>query len=149
MQGANVTVSAGMVCITVQYIQGHEAPPMSFVKLRSTSTQPTVTEMIGTSGCLEVATGTYHLSVTDADAMDTIDSEPAVTLDSILVPASPLHSPLISILPTGSQSNGPTGNQHSVSHLHTIHYYNGTATYHISLLSAVSSTSTGLYVAIQ
>ena len=51
---------------------------MSFVKLRSTSTQPaTVTEMIGTSGCLEVATGTYHLSVTDADAMDTIDSEPA------------------------------------------------------------------------
>ena len=49
-----------------------------------TSTQPTVNEMIGTSGCLEVATGTYHLSVTDADATDTIDSEPAVTLDNIL-----------------------------------------------------------------
>ena len=86
-ESADVTVSAGMVCITVQYIQGHEAPPMSFVKLRSTSTQPTVTEMIGTSGCLEVsATGTYHLSVTDADAMDTINNEPAVTLDSILEP---------------------------------------------------------------
>ena len=100
------------VCITVQYIQGHEAPPMSFVKLRSTSTQPTVTEMIGTSGCLEVATGTYHLSVTDADAMDTIDSEPAVTLDNILVPATntnpsvnPSLSPGATNLPTGTSSS--------------------------------------------
>ena len=97
MQGADVTVSAGMACITVQYIQGHEAPPISFVKLRSTSTQPTVTGMIGTSGC--------H-SVTDADAMDTIDSERAVTLDNILVPATknnPSFNP--SLLPTrGNQS---------------------------------------------
>ena len=112
MQGAVVTVSAGMVCITVQYIQGHEAPPMSIVKLRSTSTQPTVTEMIGTSGCLEVATGTYLLSVTDADAMDTIDSEPAVTLDNILVPAinnnpsvNPSVSPGATNLPTGTSSS--------------------------------------------
>ena len=112
MQGADVTVSAGMVCVTVQYIQGHEAPPMSFVKLRSTSTQPTVTEMIGTSGCLEVATGTYHLSVTDADAMDTIDSEPAVTLDNILVPATntnpsvnPAVSPGATNLPTETSSS--------------------------------------------
>ena len=114
MQGADVTVSAGMVCVTVQYIQGHEAPPMSFVKLRSTSTQPTVTEMIGTSGCLEVATGTYHLSVTDADAMDTIDSEPAVILDNILVPATnnvnnpsvnPSLSPGATNLPTGTSSS--------------------------------------------
>ena len=67
VQGADVTVSAGMVCITVQYIQGHEAPPMSFVKLRSTSTQSTiiVTEMIGTSGCLEVATDNYHAPLCD------------------------------------------------------------------------------------
>ena len=112
MQGADVTVSAGMVCITVQYIQGHEVPPMSFVKLRSTSTQPTVTEMIGTSGCLEVATGTYHLSVTDADAMDTIDSEPAVTLSNILVPTTntdpsvnPSVSPGATNLPTGTSSS--------------------------------------------
>ena len=34
-------------------IQGHETPPMSYAKLRSTSTQPDVTEMIGTSGCLD------------------------------------------------------------------------------------------------
>ena len=32
--------------------------------------------------------GNYHISVTDADAMDTIDSKPAVTLDNILVPAT-------------------------------------------------------------
>ena len=51
MQGADVMVSAGMVCITVQYIEGHEAPPMSFVKLRSTSTQPTVNEIRMSGSC--------------------------------------------------------------------------------------------------
>ena len=93
-------------------IQGHKAPPMSFVKLRSTSTQPTVTEIIVTSGCLEVATGTYHLSVTDADAMDTIDSEPAVTLlDNILVPATN-NNP--SINPSLLPANFPTGTSSSM-----------------------------------
>ena len=85
MQGADVTVQL-IWCVSQYSIilcgQRHAAPPMSssFVKLRSTSTQPTVTGMIGTSGCLEVATGAYHLSVTDADAMDTIDSEPATLI---------------------------------------------------------------------
>ena len=72
----------------------------------------TVIKMIGTSGCLEAATGTYHLSVTDADAMDTIDSEPAVTLDNILVPATnttpiinPSLSPGATNLPTGTSSS--------------------------------------------
>ena len=85
---------------------------MSYVKLRSISTQPAVTEMTGTSGCLEVAKGTYYLSVTDADAMDTIDSEPAVTLDNILVPATnnnpsinPSLSPGATNLPTGTSSS--------------------------------------------
>ena len=68
------------------YIQGHELLHPNFNSGRESTT---VTEMIGTWGCLEVATGTYQLSVTDADAMDTIDSsEPAVTLDNILVPAT-------------------------------------------------------------
>ena len=59
---------------------------MLFVQINQLSLK-----MIGTSGCLEVATCTYHLSVTDADAMDTIDSEPAVTLDNILVPATNIN----------------------------------------------------------
>ena len=63
------------------YIQGHELLHPNFNSGRESAT---VTGIICASGCLEVATGTYHLSVTDADAMDTIDSEPAVTLDNII-----------------------------------------------------------------
>ena len=35
---------------------------------------------IGVSGFLSATPGTYDLSVTDADAMDTIDTQPAITI---------------------------------------------------------------------
>ena len=54
-----------------------------------------------------VANRTYHLSV-DADAMDTIDSEPAVTLDNILVPATNINPSTNPSLLSGA-TNLPTG----------------------------------------
>ena len=63
---------------------------MSFVKLTSVASLPTVTEMIGMSGCLSATPGTYDLSVTDADAMDTIDTQPAITMGNIVIPSSGL-----------------------------------------------------------
>ena len=35
------------MCISVQYVQGHETPAMSFVKLTSVASLPNVTGMIG------------------------------------------------------------------------------------------------------
>ena len=53
--------------------------------------------------------GNYHLSVTDADAMDAIDSEPAVTLDNIqLAPTTNINPSVNPSLLPGATSL-PTG----------------------------------------
>ena len=61
--------------------------------------------------CMQIlkrAYGNYHLSVTDADAMETNDSEPAVTLDDILVPATNINPSVNPSLLPGA-TNLPTG----------------------------------------
>ena len=52
--------------------------------------------------------GNYHLFVADSDAMDTTDSEPAVTLDNILVPATNTNPSVNPSLLPGA-TNLPTG----------------------------------------
>ena len=73
--------------------------------------------------------GNYHLSVTDADAMDTINSEPAVTLDDILVPATNINPSVnLSLLP--GATNLPTGTSLCSSNNDSI---NGNSVYIYSL----------------
>ena len=96
----------------MQYVQGHETPAMSFVKLTSVMSLPTVTGMIGVSGCLSATPGTYGLSVTDADAIDTIDTQPAITMANIVIPVNnPTVAPSsgASNFPSSGSSTNPTG----------------------------------------
>ena len=95
VQGVSVTVFPnGTVCFSVQYVEGHEAPAQCYVKLTSNITQLNVTGVFGTSGCLKnVPSGSYNLSVTDADAVATIDTQPAVTQGGIVVPVRPTTGP--------------------------------------------------------
>ena len=93
-----------MVCITVQYVQGHESPAMSFVRLTSAAgSLPTVNRTIGVSGCLSAIPGTYDLTVTDADAVNTIDTEAAITMANIVIP---VNDP--TVMPTPGASNYPS-----------------------------------------
>ena len=76
---------------------------MSFVKLASVASLPNVTGMIGVSGCLSATPGTYDLSVTDADAMDSIDTQPAITMGNIIIP---VNNP--TVIPTPGASKCPS-----------------------------------------
>ena len=97
----------GRVCVSVQYVQGHETPAQFYVKLTPSTIQHNITGIPGTSGCLEnVPAGSYSVSVTDADAVATIDTHPAVTQGGIVVPVRPMATTGTSATADASSTTG-------------------------------------------
>ena len=96
-----LTTIKAQICITIDYTKGYETPAVSLVKLDcATIEQHQVIE--GIAGCLSLFTvhsAQYcNLSATDIDAMDTIDTTPAVVITVMLEPdySLPIGSYLIS-----------------------------------------------------
>ena len=69
--------------------------------------------VVGVKSCKNHANtyryGNYHLSVTDADAIDTIDSEPAVILYYIRTGSCSITNPSINFSLLPGATNPPTG----------------------------------------
>ena len=88
----NVTVDSvvnGRVCFTVDYVDGHETPPRSFVRLTCTTTGTEYNGTIkGTVGCLNDVPPqeSYTVAATDADAVDKMNPPVFVTAPNISVP---------------------------------------------------------------
>ena len=85
----NVTVDSvmnGRVCLTVDYVKGHETH--CFVRLTSTQTGIEYNGTIeGTSGCIDVPPDeSYDLIATDGDAVDDVNIAVPVRIPNILVP---------------------------------------------------------------
>ena len=84
----NITVSSvdiGAVCFKVHYIQGFTTK-QSFVKLSCPATQSSANKTIGETDCiLSLPHCSYTLSATDVDAVDSIDTMPAVSIQGIVV----------------------------------------------------------------
>ena len=96
----------GRVCLTVDYVEGHETPPHCFVRL--TCTGHKYTQMItGTSGCINnvLPHESCNLTVTDGDddAVHNINTAAPVTITGISVPSYTVASSTTSTTPT------PTG----------------------------------------
>ena len=91
------------ICITIDYAEGYETPAVCFVKLDCATLDHLQHQVIeGIAGCLSLLT--VHsaqyciLSATDIDALDTIDTTPAVVITVMLAPdySLPIDSYLIS-----------------------------------------------------
>ena len=80
----------GRVCLTVDYVEGHETPPRCFVRLTCTTTGTEYNGTIeGTSGCIDDVPPhmSYTLTATDGDAVDDINTVAPVTITGISVPS--------------------------------------------------------------
>ena len=104
------SVMNGDVCFTVDYVEGHETPPLCFVMLTCTTTGSEQNKTIkGTKGCLSEVPphGSYTIAATDADAVGEINSLVAVrplTLSvenytTSVIPSSTSTTPIS--IPTG------------------------------------------------
>ena len=95
------------VFLYIQYVQGYETPAQFYVKLTPSTIQHNITGILGTSGCLEnIPAGSYSVSVTDADAVATIDTQPAVTQGGIVVPVRPWATTETSVTTNTSSTTG-------------------------------------------
>ena len=77
----------GKVCLTVEYVEGHETPPRCFVRLTCTTTGTEYNGTIeGTSGCIDDVPphSSYIIAATDADAVGEINYLVAVRGSSLI-----------------------------------------------------------------
>ena len=98
-----LTAIKAQICITIEYNEGYETPAICFVKLDCATTDYLQHHVIeGNAGCLSLLTvhsvQYCNLSATDIDALDTIDTTPAVVITVMLTPdySLPISSYLIS-----------------------------------------------------
>ena len=76
----------GAVCFTVHYVQGRNTN-ISFVKLTCPVRKTSFTQAIREHGCIDnLPHCSYTLSATDVDAVDSIDTMPAVLIERIVLP---------------------------------------------------------------
>ena len=104
-------VIRGHVCLTVEYVDGHEQPPRTFVLLNCTTkkSDSQVLTINGTVQCTQLPPHTsYDIIATDYDASDDINTTAAVTILGVAVPdytitpsgTTPTNTP-ITTTPTG------------------------------------------------
>ena len=76
---------SGAVCFTVSFAEGHKTN-QTFVKLLCPVTQIGFFQTIKGHGCFDnLPPCSYTLSATDADAVDSIDTVPAVSVGGIII----------------------------------------------------------------
>ena len=102
------------MCLTVEYVDGHEQPPRTFVLFKCTTRESDSQAIIidGTVQCTQLPPHTsYDIIATDYDASDDINTTAAVTILGVAVPD-------YTITPSGiTQTATPTG---TLSHMHII-----------------------------
>ena len=82
-------VIRGHVCLTVEYVDGHEQPPRTFVLFNCTTRESDSQVLIidGTVQCTQLPPHTsYDIIATDYDASDDINTTAAVTILGVAVP---------------------------------------------------------------
>ena len=82
-------VIRGCVCLTVEYVDGHEQPPRTFVLFNCTTRESDSRVLIidGTVQCTQLPPHTsYDIIATDYDASDDINTTAAVTILGVAVP---------------------------------------------------------------
>ena len=82
-------VIRGRVCLTVEYVDGHEQPPRTFVLFKCITRESDSQSIIidGTVQCTQLPPHTsYDIIATDYDAADDINTTAAVTILGVAVP---------------------------------------------------------------
>ena len=82
-------VIRGRVCLTVEFVNGHEQPPRTFVLFNCTTREGDSRVLIidGTVQCTQLPPHTsYDIIATDYDASDDINTTAAVTILGVAVP---------------------------------------------------------------
>ena len=96
-------VTRGQVCLTVEYVEGHDPNPSCFLMFRSIATGHDLSVAInGTSMCVHLSPQVYTIVATDTE--DEINTTaPAVIIPNVTVPTYPQMSSgvLLMVLPTG------------------------------------------------
>ena len=86
----NGSVVNGRVCLTVEYVEGHEPNPHCYVVFRSTVTGHDMhhATIQGSSMCIPnvPAHPSYTIIATDGDAVDEINTTAPVTILGVVVP---------------------------------------------------------------
>ena len=77
------------LCVVVDYSEGHKSP-YAFLRLMCPTTLHILNSLIeGTEGCIDIeslnSSQICFLSVTDVDALDIIDTAPAIVITDILI----------------------------------------------------------------
>ena len=104
MQSVTVdSVLTGRVCLTIDYVKGHEIPPHCFVRLSCAGYEHTQM-IIGTSGCIRdvLPHESCNLTATDGDddAVHNINTAAPVTITGISVPSYTVAPSTTSTTPT-------------------------------------------------
>ena len=115
VRSINIThpVTRGQVCLTVEYVEGHDPNPSCFVMFRSIATGHDLSVAInGTSMCVHLSPQVYTIVATDTE--DEINTTaPAVIISNVTVPSYPQMSSSMllqllastsMVLPTGTYS---------------------------------------------
>ena len=111
------------MCLTVEYVDGHEQPPLTFVLFNGTTNESDSQSIIinGTVRCTQLPPRTsYDIIATDFDASDDINITAAVTILGVAVPDYTI-TPLSTMASTCTNYNTPTGTvtHHIVSRMHS------------------------------
>ena len=77
------------LCVVVDYSEGYKSP-YAFLRLKCPSIEYILNTFIeGTEGCINIeslnSSHTCSLSVTDVDALDIVDTTPAIFINEILI----------------------------------------------------------------
>ena len=101
-------VTRGQVCLTVEYVEGHDPNPSCFVMFRSIATGHDLSVAInGTSMCVHLSPQVYTIVATDTE--DEINTTaPAVIISNVTVPSYPQTSSSMVLLASTSMIL-PTG----------------------------------------
>ena len=136
-------VIRGRLCLTVEYVDGHEKPPRTFVLFtRESDTQVVIIN--GTVQCTPLPPHTsYDIIATDYDAADDINTTAAVTILGVAVPD-------YTITPSSTTpTNTPTGTvtHHTSSEYFALYYYFPSCIrfhYYTGTINSYNSTVTGV-----
>ena len=97
------------MCLTVEYVDGHEQPPRTFVLFNCTTRESDSRVLIinGTVQCTQLPPHTsYDIIATDYDASDDINTTAAVTILGVAVPDYTItHSITYSVQPTATPAS--------------------------------------------
>ena len=87
------------LCLVVDYAKGHETPLYAFLRLMCQSKENVQIITEGIEGCINIeslnSSQICSLSVTDVDALDIVDTTPAIVITDILITSLNLNSTIL------------------------------------------------------